>query len=179
MGLRSMSSRAELHIDLKHMTVGQHVFEYELADDFFESLAEAEIKHGRVSAHVIIDAHDDYFNISYSTNGTVIIPCDRCLDDMEQHVEGNDDIVVRFGNEQDTSDDLVIIDERIGMIDLSWLIYEQIALAIPIQHTHNDGQCNPGMTAYIINDETQNTEDQTTDPRWDKLKTILNNNKLK
>ncbi|MBR1630562.1 MAG: DUF177 domain-containing protein [Paludibacteraceae bacterium] len=117
--------------------------------------------------------------MSYSTSGTVIIPCDRCLDDMEQHVEGNDDIVVRFGNEQDTSDDLVIIDERIGMIDLSWLIYEQIALAIPIQHTHNDGQCNPGMTAYIINDETQNTEDQTTDPRWDKLKTILNNNKLK
>ena len=52
----------------------------------------------------------------------------------------------KFGPEfSDEGDDLVIVSETEGTIDIGWYLYEFIALGLPMQHRHEDGGCNEAM----------------------------------
>lgn len=67
------------------------------------------------------------------------IPCDICLDDMDQSIETDNRLVVKFGEDYSEDDDLVTVAENEGILDVSWFIYEFIALNIPIKHVHAPG----------------------------------------
>ena len=74
----------------------------------------------------------------------------------------------------------MIVDEEEGILDLSWFIYEFIALAIPIKHVHAPGKCNHAMTEKLLELSAARSSDenanQPMDPRWDKLRNIKINN---
>ena len=97
---------------------------------------------------------------------------------------------MRFGKEfMDDGDDIVIVPEEQGCINISWFLYEFVTLAIPIKHVHPYGLCNKGMSKklsehlavdaddedFIGNeDDFEDTSDQgPTDPRWDALKNLI------
>jgi uncharacterized metal-binding protein YceD (DUF177 family) len=85
--------------------------------------------------------------------------------------------MVKLGAETNTDDDdVVIVDENEGILDTSWLIYEFIALAIPIKHVHAPGKCNSVMTQKLeeLSGAVRSSEEEaeTTDPRWEILKNL-------
>ena len=106
----------------------------------------------------------------------MIISCDRCLDDMEQSVETDNRLIVKLGSETSEEDDMIVVNEDEGILDMSWIIYEFIVLAIPIRHVHAPGKCNPAMTQALEELSADRSSDeesnQETDPRWDKLKNL-------
>jgi uncharacterized metal-binding protein YceD (DUF177 family) len=69
-----------------------------------------------------------------------------------------------------------VVPENEGILDMTWFIYEFVALVIPIRHVHAPGKCNPAMTKALEElsaDRSSDEEsDQPTDSRWDKLKTL-------
>ena len=90
---------------------------------------------------------------------------------------------------KDDGDDVVIIPEEQGIINVSWFMYEFVELAIPIKHVHPFGKCNMGMASKLgehlvssdsfedddeafssadtINSDVEN--DGPIDPRWNAL----------
>jgi uncharacterized metal-binding protein YceD (DUF177 family) len=85
--------------------------------------------------------------------------------------------VAKLGPETNTEDDdVVIVDENEGILDTAWLIYEFIALAIPIKHVHAPGKCNSAMTQKLqeLSGAVRSGEedDKEVDPRWEKLKNL-------
>ena len=40
-------------------------------------------------------------------------------------------------------------DPEIGVLDLSWLLYELIEISLPIVHSHQPGECNPQMEELL------------------------------
>jgi len=112
----------------------------------------------------------------FHTAGTVIIPCDRCLDDMDLPVETENRLVVKLGSEYSEEDDVIVVPENEGILDMSWLIYEFVALVIPIRHVHAPGKCNIAMTKTLEELSADRSSDEEssheTDPRWDKLKKL-------
>lgn len=175
-----MCSLEKLNINLKELDEGVNVLEYSLGDAWFESLDEEEIKRGNIRVSLSIRRTASYFELDFHTEGTVVIPCDICLDDMEQAIGTDDRLVVKFGEEYSEDDDLVTVDEREGSIDVSWFIYEFIALNIPAKHVHTPGKCNAAMIK-VLNEHSATRssgedEEQAVDPRWnglEKLKTII------
>lgn len=136
------------------------------------------------------------FELDFQTDGMVWVPCDRCLDDMEQPVTSTDKLLVKFGHEYaEEGENLVVIPEDEGIINVAWFMYEFVALAIPMKHVHAPGKCNKAMSsklrkhlrttpdeeeedAFIPDDDVLTEEDTETpiDPRWNELKKILDNN---
>ena len=108
--------------------------------------------------------------------GTVRIPCNLCLDDMDQPIDGEQRLTVKLGLQDGEDDDVVMVDENEGMLDLSWLIYETIALAIPIRHVHAPGKCNTAMLKALEEHSSDRSSDEESteevDPRWEKLKNL-------
>ncbi len=184
-----MSVLARFRIDLKNLPSGGNRFCYTVEDDFFEALEVQDvIRGGHVEVTLGVKRTAGVYALTFDFEGTVRVPCDRCLDDVELPIEGDGALRVKLGEEFSDDGDMVTVSEREQVVDVAWNLYEFIALALPIKHTHEEGGCNAEMQGLLGNlgvDEVNEgdadddeadapgEEKQTTDPRWDKLKDIL------
>ena len=165
-----------LKVDLKGLKDDETSLVFDLGDTFFSALDQAEVKKGSLHVSVSIRKASGFFEFLIHAAGIVIIPCDRCLDDMEQPVDTDTRQVVRLGSENSEDGDTLVVAEDEGILDLTWIIYESVALAIPIRHVHAPGKCNTAMTNVLEElsaDRSSDEEsDQAIDPRWEKLKQL-------
>ena len=171
-----MCSLERFKIDLKGLTDETTVLEWDLDNSFFGALDQTEVEGGALHVSLSIRKASGFFELLFHTVGTIDIACDRCLDLMEQPIETDNRLVVKLGSKDSEDDETVIVDEDEGILDTSWFIYEFIALAIPIQHVHATGKCNPAMTKALEElsaDRSGDEEsDQAIDPRWEALKKL-------
>ena len=185
-------------IDLKGMQADSCKYEFLLDNLFFAHIDVPEVQKGKVNVELTVKKTSRAFELSFQTEGIVWVPCDRCLDEMEQPVTSSDKLMVKFGHEYaEEGDNLIVIPEEEGEINVAWFMYEFIALAIPMKHVHAPGKCNKAMSSKLskhlrttpddemdedsfvpeesnelVNDDTETA----VDPRWDELKKILDNN---
>lgn len=172
-----MCSLEQFKIDLKALTEETTPLEYELTDQYFAALNEAEIRSGALHVSGSIRKTVGFFELLLDISGTVRIPCDRCLDDMDQPIDTQLRMTVKLGNENSEDDDVITVDEREAILDMSWFIYESIALAVPIQHVHQPGDCNVAMSERLSDLSAARSSDadareKDIDPRWEKLKNL-------
>lgn len=163
-------------IDLKALTTEETSLEWEVDNSFFEALDDVEVQGGALHVSASIRKVSGFFELQLHATGTVDIPCDRCLDLMAQPVEADNLLTVKLGSENSEEGDTIVVDEDEGILDAAWLVYETIALAIPIQHVHAPGKCNPAMTQVLEELSADRSGDeessQPVDPRWEKLKDL-------
>ncbi len=168
--------------------------DYDLDQAFFKAIDSPEVSKGDVHVHLSITDKMDRFEFKFEINGVALVPCDRCLDDVKVPVTAKEILFVKFGEEYaDEGDNVVVIPEKESEINIAWFLFEFIALQIPIKHVHPSGECNKPMLSKLrkfrVVDETDTDEsDDNTfeedepvesddiDPRWDKLKNIIDNN---
>ena len=183
-------------VDLKNLSPGVHEFEYILENKFFVDIDGDEVQKGKVKVNLTVKRTSMVFDMNFQLEGVVYVPCDRCLDDMDLPISAKNKLIVKFGKEYaEESDEIVIIPEAEGEINLAWFIYEFIALTIPMKHVHAPGKCNKTMssklkkhTARRADDEDEFDEeaaddivvdddaaDIPSDPRWDALKGLVEN----
>ena len=178
-------------IDLKGMQEGSAKYDFVLDDAFFAAIDVPEVQKGKVNVTLLVKKTSHAFELSFHTEGVVVVLCDRCLDEMEQPIASDDAFRVKFGAEySEGSEDLVIVPEEKGTLNVAWFMYEFIALAIPMKHTHAPGGCNSTMNRTLHrylrgaeyewgdsdNEGEEEMVEKPIDPRWNELKKILDNN---
>ena len=157
---------------MKALPQGVTTLEYKLDDEYFKTIEALDVQRGELSSCLSVNRTDDFFELNFHTEGVVHIPCDICLDDMDQSIETNNRLVVKFGEDYSEDDGLVTVPENEGMLDVSWFIYEFIALDIPIKHVHAPGKCNPAMIELLEEHSAARSgeeEEESVDPRWEVL----------
>ena len=171
-----MCSLEQFKIDLKGLTAEATALEFDLDKGFFGALDQTEVESGALHVSLSIRKASGFFELQFHTVGTVDIVCDRCLDLMEQPIETDNRLTVKLGSTASEDDETVTVDENEGILDTSWYIYEFIALAIPIQHVHATGKCNPAMMKALEELSADRSGDeessQAVDPRWEALKKL-------
>ena len=159
-------------IELHGLKEGINSFSYKLTDDFFDAVEADIVRQGELDADVQIERKSNLFEVNFNIKGLVVVPCDLCLDDMQQPIDTENRLVVKFGQDYSEDDDLVIVDEDEGILDISWFIYEFIVLAIPIKHVHAPGKCNRDMMK-VLNEHSATRsgveDEKPIDPRWSEL----------
>lgn len=164
----------QLKINLKRLDNDVEERHISLNDNYFEAIQADEVRRGRVEADITVrKVSETTFELLLHTEGTVIVPCDLCLDDMEQSVCTDDRIMVKYGENNSEEDEVITVDENEGIFDTTWIVYESIALAIPIRHVHAPGKCNASMTEKLNKlsaaRSSEENEEQAIDPRWSAL----------
>ncbi|MBQ9356945.1 MAG: DUF177 domain-containing protein [Prevotella sp.] len=171
-----MCSLEQFKIDLKGLTRDETPLEWDLDDTFFEQLDSPLLQQGSVHVSGSIRKASGFYELLLDCAGTVTVPCDRCLDPMEQPVEASLRQVVKLGTEHTDDDDVITVDEADGCLDTAWLIYEAIALAVPIQHVHQPGDCNVLMSEKLQKLSAARSSDadakDAVDPRWAALEKL-------
>lgn len=131
-------------INLMSSGLGGKTFEYDLGDDFFTEIGGL-IQRGNIHTTVSCLSAGVAFKFQIHSVGTIVVPCDRCLSDLELRIETMDELNVKLGQEYADEGDCVVVSEAEGFIDLAQFIYEFIALGMPISCCHEPGKCDETM----------------------------------
>ena len=163
-------------IDFKALTEDETSLEYDLDNHFFDALEGAQVQEGSLHVSGSIRKAVGFFELQLHTTGTIRIPCDRCLDLMDQPIEADLRLVIKLGDTYTEEDDIITVEEHDPVLNIAWFIYESIILAVPIQHVHQPGDCNDAMMRMLEEHSAARSSDAdaqpTVDPRWEKLKSL-------
>ena len=182
-------------IDFRNIDQAEvRINEYLLDNKFFIDIDGTEIQKGKVNVTLKIAHKVASFELLFHISGSVYVSCDRCLDDMEIPIETDSRLIVKLGKEYaEESDEVLIISEDDGTLNLAWFLYEFVALAIPMKRMHPPGKCNRTMTSKLKKHSAKRLDDEDADsfggdddmmsaddepemsgpdPRWDALKNI-------
>jgi uncharacterized metal-binding protein YceD (DUF177 family) len=172
-------------IDLKKLAqASSNHFDYVLGNEFFEGIDGQEVRQGKVNVSLSVVRASSAFEMNFYIQGSIVGTCDRCLEDMEIPIETRNRLIVTFGEAfSEISDQHIVISEEDGFINVAWYMYEFIALAIPIQHIHEFGECNELMASKLrelsveeVGEGEIEAENRPSDPRWDALRPLIGDN---
>lgn len=182
-----------MKLTFSSLPLGKQEFNYHIDGKFFNEIEASEVRSGSVDVALnVTHAQEGIYELDFVCSGVITIPCDRCLDDMEHEVDTTYHLTVKMSDALDESlDNVLVIPSSWRKLDLSPIIRDTVLLTIPMMHSHSPGDCNKEMlglleehstTSYDSDEDfdqspqpTQDTESQDTDPRWDALKQLLDN----
>lgn len=178
-------------LPLKSLGGGVHEFDYKLDKQFFANMENADVRDADLDVHLVVEHHNDIYALAFTISGTVTLLCDRCLDDLVLPIDTTYNINVEYGDDyNDESDDLLVIPQGDNFLNVAYMLYDTVVLAIPIKHVHPLGKCNRAMSALLKKhrahgtgedadlqdemldsiDEIDSAADAPSDPRWDALR---------
>ena len=171
-----MCNFEQFKIDLKALKQDETPLQWELDNNFFQQLEGAQLQSGSLHVSGSIRKTVGFFELNLHSVGTVEVTCDRCLEPMSQPIEADLSTTVKLGMEDSYDDEVITVDETRPVLDTAWLIYESIALAVPIRHVHQPGDCNVAMSEKLEQLSAARSSDADAqddiDPRWAKLKNL-------
>ena len=176
-----------------------------LNDEFFKEMESSDVLGGNVNVEITVTRKGEANYFTFACKGEIMIPCDRCLEPMRHEVDTDYELTVKFGDEyNDETDGLLIVPDSDNDLNVASLLYDTVALTIPISHVHAEGECDEATwaalqahTAHSISDEgatyggyddeagsqddaafSDENDEGNIDPRWAEL-LKLKDNKLK
>ena len=158
-----MPKFATYNIDLKALEKGTHTYTYQLDNAYFELIDSSDIQQGNVDAVVNVTVSAAGFLVTMKVEGAVVVTCDRCLEDMPQPIYAEDMMRIKLGDELNEEGDVMVLPERNPVLNVGWFLYELIALAIPIKHVHEPGECNQVMADKLRNHTAVNLDEEEED----------------
>ena len=161
----------EFIIPLNGLTTGNHEYEWRVGKEFFESFENSEMLDAELVASVVVEKSGRYLGIDCDVTGDVTVECDRCLDDLILPVDVEVRLSVKYGDEESSEEhregerEVVFIPETDAEMDLSQIIYDYVCLSLPMQRTHDEGECNPEvMKMYGAPEESEVKEEEGENP---------------
>ncbi len=162
-------------IPFRGLKEGEHQFEYQVNNSFFEVYRYEDILDADIKVHLKFIKKSTLLELTFIADGKVKVSCDISNELYYQPVQGSLDLVIKFGEEYNNdNEDILIIPYGDYEIDIAQYIYEMIVLSLPVKKIH-PGIVDGSLKSDILDrlEELQPNNEQNNksiDPRWDKLK---------
>jgi uncharacterized metal-binding protein YceD (DUF177 family) len=163
------------------LTNGEHQMTFEVNDSFFEYFGNQEISGASVTLLASIIKSDSMLVIDLKGNGSLVSTCDRCLNAVRFNVKPDFKVIAHMNSSEvetvsndDVNLQLIYLRSSDFELNLASSIYESFLPCIPMVkscETLENKDCDDSVTR-IINQDGNN--DDSVDPRWEKLKQLLN-----
>jgi len=172
----------EFEITFSGLKLGEHHFDFQIDAAFFEAFNYPDFEKAELRADLQLTKRETQMALNLSLNGKVWVPCDISNEMFWLPLESSASVRVKFGDEfDDSEEDLLILPHGEFRFNVAQYFYEMAVLAKPLKIVHpeveagNKGQEILEKLEELSPEEPQERDDQEdTDPRWDKLKDLLN-----
>lgn len=163
----------EFRIQFSGLKIGDHDFELDADDRFFEALGHAPDFTGTVKVSLTLTKRPHMLELAFILNGGLDSQCDRCSAAFIQPIKGRHMLYVKFADGADgeaTDDDMIILPTEAHEVDVALFVFENIALSLPLRKVPCEdlgmtGLCDQEVLQML---EAQNKADEA-NPMWDAL----------
>lgn len=171
LNLMFMKRLNEFLIPFVGLKEGKHQFDFQIDKKFFDAFEFDEYEDASIAVTVILEKKITLMQLHFSCKGAVTVPSDATGEDIDLPIEGQFNIIVKFGQEFDDShDEILILPQEAYQLDLKQYIYELIVLSVPLRRVMPDESELESEEEYL---EEEKNYEQDVDPRWDQLKKLL------
>lgn len=134
-------------ISLTSLQHGSYVQQWNAGNKFFEEFGSNDVR----SADIMIDAAavktGGIIKVDLKIRGKVVVPCDRCLEDLEIPVNVSAALIAgAVDNNPDEREEVEISD---GDLVLDQVVFDYVITSIPIVKTHPEGECSAQVKAFL------------------------------
>jgi len=162
------------------LPVGLHEFEFDVNNTFFKAIENSEIEHADIQVKALLTKQNNLLQMHFSIAGTVGLECDRCVKYFDFPLETEENLVIKHGNPDESTDEIMVIPEGQDEVDIAHYLYEYIALAIPARRVPCEldkirFECDYEMLEKLNNlavDSDLKEEEEPKNPMWEKLNKI-------
>ena len=131
-------------------------FNAHVGKEFFEEFENDQILDADVNVHATVEKSGKYLGIDLELEGSVTVPCDRCLDPLTLPVEAYPRFSVKFSDipsgeltEEENGREILVLPEDEAVLDLGQIVYDFVCLSVPIVKVHPEGECDPDTIKYL------------------------------
>ncbi len=177
-----MKPLKEFNIPFVGLKQGLHKFEYQIGNTFFEHFEYDEFNASAIKVDLEFNKKTTMLELRFEANGTVNVNCDVTNEPFDLPIKNEFFLVVKFGEEYNNeNEEILIIPFGEYEINVQQYIYELIVLGVPSKRVHpgvEDGTLESDILEKLDElspkEETLENNNEEIDPRWDKLKNLLN-----
>lgn len=163
------------------LKLGKHQFEYEIDNKFFEHFEYDDFNSADLKVDLLLEKKTTLMEFNFKASGTVNVHCDLTNEPYDQPIDNELLLVVNFGEEfNDDNEDLLILPHGEYQVNIQQYIYELIVLSVPSKKVH-PGVADGSLRSEVLDKleelspkEKEIKEEEEIDPRWNKLKDLLN-----
>lgn len=184
----NVKNLAHFDIDIYKLANKQYKYQYQIDKSFFDHFENSPLEKGDLKLEATFDKQENLITVLFDIKGSVELECDRSLEKFDYPVEIHERVLYQYGEEeQELSDEIIIITNDTQKVNIAQHIYEFIILSVPMRKIHPKyaEEDNPFVDGEIIfssstaqgSEKDSNEEDESSvDPRWDALKNLKNLN---
>lgn len=177
---KAMGNTKNYVISFRGLKIGNHEFDFQISDSFFEAFEYSRTKKGKIALKVIVNKAENMLNLQLIFKGKLDVICDSCGEDIDFPLDFTERLIVKFGDEeQEDNDEVVFLSNTAYEINLVQFIYEYVNLALPMRITHpEDEEGNPSCKVDVLEEfEDFSEQEEEMDPCWDALKRLKTKSK--
>jgi uncharacterized protein len=179
-----MKALRDFDIHIFKLSNELHQYQFEIGDSFFALFENEIVEHGKLVADISLDKTDRMIQLHADIHGHLTLTCDRSLEEFEEDIQASKTMLYKFGEEeQELSDDVMVIHKDTQTINIASILFEFILLEVPMKKIHpkfrdeydeEDGEL---LVVYTSESDESDEEDESNkeeqiDPRWEKLKNL-------
>ena len=174
----------QYRIPFSGLSTGEHIFDFEIDDTFFDCYEHSLVKKGKLKADVKLQKQENMLIVNFHIYGNINLTCDVCLKNFEAPLDFQERLLVKFTDDDwsGETEEVLVLSKTDYELDIAELLYEYINVRVPYYSKCSEQgineSCDPEMLAKLSNpddDEPDTDTTENTDPRWDILKNIKNN----
>lgn len=137
---------------------------------------------GQFSVNMELYREAGVISLMFSVTGKVNTSCDRCMAPIEMPIASEFELLVNFGDPEDSTDEVLFVSHDIQKLDLGKHIYDFILLSVPIRQrvpgceNMDNSPCDKTVLAYIKENNIEKlpkADDKGS--IWDDLKNVIDN----
>ncbi|MCF6407160.1 DUF177 domain-containing protein [Chitinophaga filiformis] len=172
-----MKALRQFDIAFVGLKPGEHTFEYQITDSFFENYGPQDFSNCNATVKLLLDKKSNFFLLKFEIGGKVTVNCDRCGQPFELQLWDDFDQVVKMvDNPDELNDDedpeVSYISKTESHLNVAEWIYEFINLSIPMQRIHPDDStgksgCDPKVLDML--DQMNRQAGEKDNPIWKDL----------
>ncbi len=161
--------------------MGDHEYDYEIGNSFFEGREGSIIKKAQVKAKVILHKGPS-MQLDLKLDGIIWVECMRCLEEMTLSIDVERSLLIRLvdvvSKEEDDVDS-ISLPANAHEIDMALHLYDFLTLEVPYSPVHPDNElgipeCNPEVLKHIASQKEADSQNPEND-RWAALRNLKMN----
>lgn len=141
-----MNTLGSYVISFRGLSAGAHNFSWDIDGKFFETDNFSEISEAGIQVDLQLQKSERLMQLDFSAQGTLKLPCDRCLAPMEIVIDASRTLILRESDRDESDDDdIVFLSSNEYQVSVAEWIREMIILSLPMRNVHDEDECDAEM----------------------------------
>jgi uncharacterized protein len=174
----------EFSIELPKLRNGKNEFHFEVGEKFFGHFDQSIVQSGKVEVDLDLHKSLNQLDAHFRIEGEVVLACDRCVLPFSFSIQSEKRLVYTYDvkgvEEEEDLDEVLYIEPKAHLLDVSQEIYDFVCLEIPIRKVPKDcGDDCPNNPLNLLKAQGkigEASEEAPVDPRWEALKKLKSDN---